>query len=212
VGYVDVYRNGVYLPTSDYTATTGTTVVLTNAATVGDTITTISFYVSSVLNAIPATAASINSSYLASGVARANWGAGGVLQVVNATYATAQTTTSTSYQASGLAVSITPSSSTSKILITGNVPYDVYGGSGNQASLTMYRGATNLMTNGFAIIASGSSNELQAGSMAVNWLDSPATTSATTYTIYFRANSGGGTARIFVDNYTGSLTAMEIAA
>jgi hypothetical protein len=42
---------------------------LTNAATVGDTITTISFYVSSVLNAIPATAASINQSYLASGVA-----------------------------------------------------------------------------------------------------------------------------------------------
>jgi hypothetical protein len=39
---------------------------LTNAATVGDTITTISFYVSSVLNAIPATAASISSTYLAS--------------------------------------------------------------------------------------------------------------------------------------------------
>lgn len=69
VGYVDVYRNGVYLPTSDYTATTGTTVVLNNAATAGDTITTVSFYVSSVLNAIPATAASINQSYLASGVA-----------------------------------------------------------------------------------------------------------------------------------------------
>jgi hypothetical protein len=49
---VDVYRNGVYLPSADYTATTGTTVVLTNAATAGDTITTISFYVSSVLNAI----------------------------------------------------------------------------------------------------------------------------------------------------------------
>ena len=65
VGYVDVYRNGVYLPTSDYTATTGTTVVLNNAATVGDTITTISFYVSSVLNAIPATAGSVSSSNLA---------------------------------------------------------------------------------------------------------------------------------------------------
>jgi hypothetical protein len=65
VGYVDVYRNGVYLPTSDYTATTGTTVVLTNAATVGDTITTISFYVSSVLNAIPATAGAVSNSYLA---------------------------------------------------------------------------------------------------------------------------------------------------
>jgi hypothetical protein len=52
VGYLEVFRNGVYLPNADYTATTGTTVVLTNAATAGDTITTISFYVSSVLNAI----------------------------------------------------------------------------------------------------------------------------------------------------------------
>lgn len=67
VGYVDVYRNGVYLPSTDYTATTGTTVVLTNAATVGDTITTVSFYVSSVLNAIPATAGSVSTSYLVDG-------------------------------------------------------------------------------------------------------------------------------------------------
>ena len=66
VGYVDVYRNGVYLPTTDYTATTGTTVVLNTGATSGDTITTISFYVSSVLNAIPATAGSVATSYLAS--------------------------------------------------------------------------------------------------------------------------------------------------
>lgn len=55
VGYIDVFRNGVYLPTTDYTATTGTTVVLTNAATVGDTITTSSFYVSSVINAVAQT-------------------------------------------------------------------------------------------------------------------------------------------------------------
>ena len=67
VGYVDVYRNGVYLPTSDYTASTGTTVVLNNAATAGDTITTVSFYVSSVLNAIPATAGSVSTSYLVDG-------------------------------------------------------------------------------------------------------------------------------------------------
>ena len=140
---------------------------------------------------------------------------GSVLQVVNATFSTAQTTTSTSYQASGLTLSITPTSNTSKILITGAVPYDVYGGSSNQATLALYKGATNLMTNGFAIIASGGSNEIQSGSMAVNFLDSPATTSSTTYTIYFRvAPTAGGTptARIFVDNYTGTLTAMEIAA
>jgi hypothetical protein len=55
VGYINVFRNGVYLPTTDYTATTGTTVVLNNAATVGDTITVESFYVSSVINAVAQT-------------------------------------------------------------------------------------------------------------------------------------------------------------
>ena len=66
IGYIDVYRNGVRLVSTDYTATTGTTVVLTNACTVGDAVVTESFYVSSVLNAIPATAGAVNSTYLAS--------------------------------------------------------------------------------------------------------------------------------------------------
>jgi len=149
-----------------------------------------------------------------SGVSATQQYSGRVLQVVSNTFSTATSTTSTSYQASGLTLSITPTSATSKILITGAVPYDVYGGTSNQATLTLYKGATNLMTNGFAIIASGGSSEIQAGSMAVNFLDSPATTSSTTYTIYFRVSStasGTPTARIFVDNYTGTLTAMEIA-
>ena len=59
VGYIVVYRNGVRLVSTDYTATTGTTVVLANACTVGDSVVTESFLVSSVLNAIPATAGSI---------------------------------------------------------------------------------------------------------------------------------------------------------
>ena len=65
VGYIDVYRNGVRLVSTDYTATTGTTVVLNNACTVGDAVVTESFLVSSVLNAIPNTAGSVSSSNLA---------------------------------------------------------------------------------------------------------------------------------------------------
>jgi hypothetical protein len=67
VGYVDVYRNGVRLGTADYTATSGTTVVLANAATIGDLVTTESFYVSSVLNAIPSVGGAVNNIYLDSG-------------------------------------------------------------------------------------------------------------------------------------------------
>ena len=66
VGFIQVYRNGVLLGSADYTATNGTTVVLASGANSGDLVTTISFYVSSVLNAIPATAGSVGSTYLAS--------------------------------------------------------------------------------------------------------------------------------------------------
>lgn len=69
VGYIDVYRNGVRLGTADYTATNGTTVVLANAATIGDLVATESFYVSSVLNAIPAAAGQVGAVYLANGAA-----------------------------------------------------------------------------------------------------------------------------------------------
>lgn len=65
VGYVDVYRNGVMLGTADFTATNGTTIVLATGATVGDLIRVESFYVSSVLNAIPGTAGSVGTTYLA---------------------------------------------------------------------------------------------------------------------------------------------------
>lgn len=65
VGYISVFRNGSLLAGSDYTATSGTSVVLANAASAGDTITTESFYVSSVLNAIPATTGSVGTTYIA---------------------------------------------------------------------------------------------------------------------------------------------------
>jgi hypothetical protein len=72
VGFIAVYQNGVMLGSADYTATNGTTVVLAVGALVGDLISTESFYVSSVLNAIPATAGAVNSSYIASGVTLTN--------------------------------------------------------------------------------------------------------------------------------------------
>ena len=66
VGYIDVFRNGVRLVNggADFVATNGTTIVLNNACTVGDSVVTESFYVSSVLNAIPATAGAVNSTYI----------------------------------------------------------------------------------------------------------------------------------------------------
>jgi hypothetical protein len=52
-GFINVFRSGVRLSASNFTATDGVTVVLTNAAAAGDLITVESFFVSGVLNAIP---------------------------------------------------------------------------------------------------------------------------------------------------------------
>jgi hypothetical protein len=64
VGFINVYRNGVLLGTADYTATNGTTVVMATACIVGELIVVEGFYVSSVLNAIPATPGAVTTTYI----------------------------------------------------------------------------------------------------------------------------------------------------
>ena len=106
VGYLDVYRNGVKLGSADYTATNGTTVVLAAGATAGDLVTTVSFYVSSVINAIPATTGSISSTYIANnavGAAQLANGAVGTTQLASS--AVAQTNLGTNVAGNGPAFS-----------------------------------------------------------------------------------------------------------
>ena len=67
VGFIAVYQNGVMLGSADYTATNGTTVVLAVGALVGDLISTESFYVSSVLNALPVTGGTISGNLVVTG-------------------------------------------------------------------------------------------------------------------------------------------------
>jgi hypothetical protein len=125
-GFINVFRNGVMLGSADYTATNGTTVVLATGATVGDLITTESFLVSSVINAIPATNGAVTSAYLLDGsVTAAKMAASGawaptgtIIQVVGANNTMSNTTiTATSPTSTGLTASITPRFSTSKIYV-----------------------------------------------------------------------------------------------
>lgn len=60
VGFINVFRNGVRLGAANFTATNGTSVVLGNAASVGDLIVIESFQVSSFNNALPQTGGTIN--------------------------------------------------------------------------------------------------------------------------------------------------------
>lgn len=60
-GFINVFRNGVRLGASNFTATNGTSIVLADGAYIGDLIVTESFLVSSVLNALPVSGGTINS-------------------------------------------------------------------------------------------------------------------------------------------------------
>jgi hypothetical protein len=137
-----------------------------------------------------------------------------VLQVVNAVYAVATTTTSTSYVTSGLSASITPTLNTSKILVLMSNSFGMNGA--NDGIFTLFRGTvagTDLATTagiGFASVYVGGSNPTAVPG-GLTYLDSPATTSATTYTIGIKCKSGGQC--IAQQQSTmGVLTLMEISA
>jgi len=142
-------------------------------------------------------------------------GVGKVLQVVSTTSTTVTSTTSTSYvDVSGLALAITPTLSTSKILVIASVNYSS-SSTGDNAFFRLMRDATSI-GNGNSDICfggrMGTTGGVQAGS--INYLDSPATTSATTYKFQFRADTA--TARVNERGETGSdysshITLMEIA-
>jgi len=114
--------------------------------------------------------------------------AGSVLQVVSSEHIGNTITSSTSFVNTALAVTITPTSSTSKIYVvaTGGLDNNNIGYSGY---VTMDRNGTNLGNgiHGFSYIYN-SYRLLTPWSLS--FLDSPATTSALTYTVQIRANSG----------------------
>ena len=134
--------------------------------------------------------------------------AGSVIQVVNATTASVASTSSSSAVTTGLSATITPKFSTSKIQIIVSSGAVFYSGSGGAGYLEMYRGATALNgVNPHTQTYTGSSISVPA-SIVIQ--DSPATTSATTYTLYFWA--AGGTVSISNASTTTTITLMEIAA
>lgn len=153
----------------------------------------------------------VPSGALASGAARANFGAGAVLQVVQATTTGATSTSSNAYIATTLAVSITPSSASSKILVFGQM--FIYGSTNTtQPNITLYRSGTELIGSyGLGNFYSTTGGYIEAIA-AFSLLDSPATTASRTYTLYGRNPSVVGTATFGDNGRTSVITAMEIAA
>lgn len=138
---------------------------------------------------------------------------GHVLQVVSASTGNNVSTTSTSFVTANLTATITPSSTSSKILILLNAA--MYNATtGIHSVATVFRGTvsgTNLGHSSFGFGSSYASGDLTKNNISANYLDSPSTTSATTYTVGIRSD-GSGTTVLSVNGETSTLTLMEIGA
>ena len=150
--------------------------------------------------------ADINSSAAIAG-SKISGGVGKVLQTVQGTSSTAFTSTSTSYADIGLSVAITPSSTSSKILVMTSCVAYVASSNGAWIGVKLLRGSTELINNQRFYERNGSD---LSQILAYNYLDSPSTTSSTTYKLQ-GANTGGSGNTKFIHDLQGAGTATIIA-
>jgi hypothetical protein len=141
---------------------------------------------------------------------------GSVLQVVSATYSTNfNTSSTTSYVDTGLSASITPTKSSSKILIIinqmGYLRLDTTAEQGGYVNLV--RGSTQITEiSAFQRMASTAAQYAPYFNGIV-YLDSPSTTSSTTYKTQAKVVSGAsGTQITFNNGSTSTITLIEVAA
>jgi hypothetical protein len=139
---------------------------------------------------------------------------GKVLQVVNASFSTQTTNATTTFADTGLTATITPTLNTSKILVfvhqIGSGKTD--GNINSSCTFRLVRGATTLV-NDFGG-GHGFTNSLvySFNGTGVTYLDSPATTSATTYKTTFANAVTANFATVQNSNGTSTITLMEIGA
>ena len=134
---------------------------------------------------------------------------GKVLQVVSGSTTTQVGVTANSYIDTGLTASITPSSSSNKILIA------IHQSIGKTAAHTwtdikLLRDSTQIGL--FASVAfNGVSQSNYIGTTGCSFLDTPSSTSSLTYKTQFRNVAAAGTVNAQVDSGLSSITLMEIA-
>lgn len=137
--------------------------------------------------------------------------AGNILQVVNATYSTSTTSSSSTYADTGLTATITPSSTSSKILV--NVQQSGLAKVTNTTGLNLklLRNSTDLITFEKSAGQQYSTAWNIVGGSGATYLDSPSTTSSVTYKTQFASSSNNAAVYVQLDSATSTITLMEIA-
>lgn len=138
-------------------------------------------------------------------------GGGKVLQVVNATYSTAATSSSSTYADTGLSASITPTSTSNKILVLVNQAGCGKFSTNTYLFLKLLRGSTDLIQFELDAGYSGDTSGNLIGACSTCYLDSPSTTSSVTYKTQFASAGNTGSVRVNGSSSVSTITLLEIA-
>jgi hypothetical protein len=143
-------------------------------------------------------------------------GSGKVLQVVSATTSTKVSSSSSTYVTTGLNCSITPSASTSKILVLFTIAGAAKqtGNSQSRIGMKLQRGTTDIQILGDSILYQNINQSLYDGTIGSTYLDSPATTSSTNYRVVFAAPENVASVEVQGSNANSvsSMVLLEIGA
>jgi hypothetical protein len=140
-------------------------------------------------------------------------GAFRVLQVVEGSTTTETSSSSTTFADTTLSATITPSATSSKILVYVSHAQNIKTGSSalNGLKLKVVRGATDIYTIGTFLGYTGSTLELYFPAHGI-YLDSPNTTSATTYKTQFANSNAVSLVQVQQGSVRSTMILMEISA
>jgi hypothetical protein len=140
---------------------------------------------------------------------------GRIIQVVTGTSTTTTAVTSTTMTDSTLTATITPSSATNKILVIVNQSIQLSNSSSMGGAIRVMRGSTVISSDDTyqTIYNSGFAGAFTIAARAgFSILDSPSTTSATTYKTQIRREAGSGTVTAQYGSSQSQIILMEVTA
>ena len=151
-------------------------------------------------------------------VTSAKLSSGKVLQVVQGTHATPVSNSTSTYADTGLTASITPISTSNKILVLVNQSYLIQNTTASQAggSIRLLRDTTRI-SGGIEryelyLRAVGSNNRSAYGRQTINFLDTPSSTSALTYKTQLARYVSGDSISTSPSSMEASIILMEVSA
>ena len=141
----------------------------------------------------------------------ANLQTGKILQVVYANTTTEKVVSSATFVDTGLSASITPSSTSSKVLVICEIASVGKAQSNTRVRLKLLKGSSDLITFLEEGGENGSNDANKVGNSGCTYLDSPNTTSEITFKVQMNSGAGSSYGQTGGSGATSTMTLMEVA-